>query len=436
MACTSPKKRNIIFSSLLVLLFIAIIYIYSHSAQAYAYQYISAYNNEDWEQVCRLYNQEILQNQVQKEEIIDFLKEQRDIKENLKIRRRAPIGTFIKSQYHYIKSYVVKVDKEQISIPIEYISSDNKIKDRLNMIRHKEEKKWTVEFPYELESVYVFAPMGSRVYIDGKEIIESNQEEKVEIKNILPGDHTIIIDFYNNIYPSFVQTICVPEETQVYSPYKTYEVEILAPKDTWVKLGSGKKYNFKGSLIFANVIQGEYPTSIYMNNGKLRVYSQMIEVREGKENINLTHIKANKVSGSDVDIFFQEFNEQYEKGIINGNEKFLHDFILDKNSGEIISDFKMWYVDHKNIKEVHSLMNIRDIYVITGKELKISVLEIVYLTNIEKDSEGESIDQEYRVAIEWEYRILKDNSKWKIINREILQSTVAYKDEEGRWIQY
>ena len=304
------------------------------------------------------------------------------------------------------------------------------------MIRNKEGKRWSVEFPYELESIYVFAPMGSRVYIDGKQVIESNQEEKVQVKNILPGDHTIMIGYYNNTYPSFVQTICVPEETTVHSPYRTYEVKISAPYDTWVKLGSVQKYNSNGSVIFTNVTQGEYPTSLYMHDGKLRVFHQMTEVSEEKVNINFNNIKASKVSESNVDKFFTEFNKKYEKGITDGDANFLHDFIVDEKSGEIISDFKMWYVDHKDIKEAYSLMNIRDIYLISGKELKVSVLEIVYLTNIEKNSKGEDIEQEYRVAIEWEYRIYNDNSKWQIISREILQSIVAYKDEGGKWIQY
>ena len=87
----------------------------------------------------------------------------------------------------------------------------------------------------------------------------------------------------------------------------------------------------------------------------------------------------------------------------------------------------MWYIDNKEAKNAKSLMEIRDIYVLSGREIKASVLEKVYLTNQ---------DQEYKVVIEWNYKLERSDLKWKIVQRDILQSIVSYKNEAGKWISY
>lgn len=87
----------------------------------------------------------------------------------------------------------------------------------------------------------------------------------------------------------------------------------------------------------------------------------------------------------------------------------------------------MWYIDHKEIKDAKTLMEVRDIYPISGNQVKASVLETVYLTDV---------DKEYRIVIEWDYKLFRNNATWQIFGREILQSIVAYKNEEGNWVKY
>lgn len=388
----SKRRKNILWAVPVVGLIIGSFYFYHYSPQACAYRYAFAYNKNDFEEVFSFYNEEAMTNKFTKEEIIEVLEEQS--------------------------------------------KKGNKIKPKeLTMIKDEKAKKWFVKFPYSLQKIYVYTPTGSTVYVDNKKIIQGVTGQGIEVKDMLPGKHRITIQYYDHLYPDFTTEIDVPEEITVKSPYDTLDIAVMAPTGTWVTMGDITKQNRGQKVSFDNMLPGQYDISVFMGNKDMEIFSQKIQI--GKQNpiIYIENIVGNENVKKDLQVFFKEFNIEYKVGIMKKDTTFLHTFLTDKINEDIISDFKMWYIDHKDIKDAKSLMEVRDIYPISGNELKASVLETVYLTNLEKDGAGKDIERQYRVVIEWNYKLLRNNAKWQIISREIRQSMVAYKDEE-KWIKY
>ncbi|HHX60960.1 MAG TPA: hypothetical protein GX707_09660 [Epulopiscium sp.] len=388
----SKRRKNILWAVPVVGLIIGSFYFYHYSPQACAYRYAFAYNKNDFEEVFSFYNEEAMTNKFTKEEIIEVLEEQS--------------------------------------------KKGNKIKPKeLTMIKDEKAKKWFVKFPYSLQKIYVYTPTGSTVYVDNKKIIQGVTGQGIEVKDMLPGKHQITIQYYDHLYPDFTTEIDVPEEITVKSPYDTLDIAVMAPTGTWVTMGDITKQNRGQKVSFDNMLPGQYDISVFMGNKDMEIFSQKIQI--GKQNpiIYIENIVGNENVKKNLQVFFKEFNIEYKVGIMKKDTTFLHTFLTDKINEDIISDFKMWYIDHKDIKDAKSLMEVRDIYPISGNELKASVLETVYLTNLEKDGAGKDIERQYRVVIEWNYKLLRNNAKWQIISREIRQSMVAYKDEE-KWIKY
>ena len=387
------KKNKILWAITFVGIIIGSICLYNYHPKVYAYRYVFAYNKKDFEKVYSFYNEEAIEDKFEKQEIIEFLKEQS--------------------------------------------TTNNKIKPvELTMVKDKKTKKWFVQFPYKLQSIYVLAPTGANVYVDHKGGAQEVKGKGVEVKNMLPGKHQVTIEYYKDMVPPFTTEIILPNETQVISPYDTLDILVASPTGTWVTVGDITKQNTGEKLLFNNMLPGQYDISVFMGNRDIEVFSVNTQIDQQSPVVNIENIMGNEKVKEDLKSFFEKFNIDYKAGIMKKDTTFLHKFLTDKINEKVISDFKMWYVDHKDIKDAKSLMEVRDIYPISGTELKTSVLETVYLTNIEKDETGKDIEQQYRVVMEWNYKLLRHNSTWKIMSREIKQSIVAYKNEEGKWIKY
>lgn len=367
-------------------------YTYNYSQKACAYKYAFAYHKKQFEKVYQYYDPDQTINQFSKQEIIGFLKEQWE--------------------------RTSKVDPKE-----------------LTLIKDQSTNKWFVKFPYTLRSIQVLAPTGSTIYLDNKKIVKTVTGRGVEIKDVLPGRHGIRVEYYENMYPPFTKEIDVSKQSTVKSPYVTQDLSVFAPEGTWVTMGGIKKQNTKGQVVFENMLPGQYVISLFMNDQTLQVFSKKTQISPEDTSIHINEIQANAEVRKDLEGFFSEFNKEYVKGIRDKDSLFLHHYLTDEVNEEIISDFKMWYIDNKDIEEAKSLMEIQDIHPISGDTLKVSVLETVYLSNREETNEG-TTQQEYRVVIEWNYKLLRSNSTWKIMSRDILQSIVAYKNEEGKWVEY
>ncbi len=391
---TNKKIRiHILWVAVLVGSIIGSFYAYNYNPTVCAYRYIFAYNKKDFEKVFSFYNEEAMLSKFTKEEIINLLKEE------------TKIGN--------------KISPEGLTI-----------------IRDENTRKCFVKFPYKLQNIYVYTPTGSNVYINNKKVAEGVKGDGVEIKDMLPGKYVVTVEYYDNMMPPFTTQIDILKETKVASPYETLDILLTSPTGTWVTIGDISKKNTGEKLTFNNMLPGQYNISVFMGDNDIEVFSVNTQIDKQNKEVNIENIIGNENIKENLQEFFSKFNIEYRKGIMEKDSSFLYKFLPEKINEDVITDFKMWYIDKKDIKEAKSLMEVRDIYPVSGSELKASVLETVYLTNLEKDENDKDIDKEYRIVIEWNYNLLRNNSTWKIESREIRQSMVAYKDEDGKWIKY
>lgn len=363
---------------------LASIYTYNYSPKAYAYGYAFAYNKQDFEKVFSYYDQDDVIKKFSKEEIIRFLKEQSNVKKKIK--------------------------------PTE-----------LTVVKDEKSKKYVVKFPYHLHNVHILAPAGAKVLMDNNEIISAIRGKGIEIKDILPGKHQVAIEYYDHMYPTFTREINVPEETKVESPYNTHDITVFAPVGSWVGIGNMVRHNQGEKIVFNNMIPGQYDVSVLMGDQDIEVFSSKIQIDVDNRQIHLNDIRGNEALRKDLEAFFLRFNKEYRQGIMEKDATFLQNFLTEKINEDVISDFKMWYIDNKDVTDAKSLMELRDVIPISGNQLKATVLETVYLTNEETD---------YRIVIEWEYKLFRTKANWEIVSRDILQSVVAYKDDQGKWVKY
>ncbi len=392
-----PKKRSkkkvSLWAVTLLGLIIGSFYLYTYHPTVYAYRYIFAYNNKDFEKVYSFYKEDMLKNKFSKKQILKVLEEQ--------------------SNNHH------KISPKE-----------------LTMIQDQQTKKWFVKFPYSLQSIYVFTPTGATVYVDKQKIVEGVKGKGIEVKGILPGKHEVKIGYDHEMYPDFVTEIDVPKETQVKSPYDTHNIIVIAPEGAWIKIGDITKESLGENVQFENMLPGQYELSMLMGDKDIEVFSQNTQIDNKSTTIHLDNVKGNKKVREDLQTFFLTLNRAYKAGIMDKDAGFLNKFLTETPNEKVISDFKLWYMDDKDIKDAKSLMEIREIYPLSGNELKASVLETVYLVNHQNNQKGDPIDQHYRVIIEWDYKLLRENASWQIMSRAIGQSIVAYKEEDGRWITY
>ena len=386
-------KLNILWVISLMGLIMGCIYLYNYNPKICAYRYIFAYNKKDFEKVFSFYNEEAMLSKFTKEEVINLLKEESRV--------------------------------------------DNEISPKdLTIIKDERTKKYFVKFPYSLKNIYVYGPTGSNVYINNKKVAEIIESNGAEIKDMLPGKYQVTVEYYDNIMPPLTREIDISKEIKVTSPYETLDISIAPPPETWVTIGGIAKKSVGEELIFNNMLPGQYDISIFMGDKDVEVFSVNTQIDKENKAVHIENIKGNENVKENLQQFFSKFNIEYRNAIMKKDSTFLYKYLPEKINEDIITDFKMWYIDKKDIKDAKSLMEVRDVYPISGSELKVSVLETVYLTNQEKDENGEDVEQQYRVIIEWNYNLLRNNSTWEIINREIMQSMVAYKDEDGKWIKY
>ncbi len=407
------KEKTILWSIGILWMILITGYFLTYNPHVQGYKYTLTYNSKNFEKLIQYYPEETLEKEFSKEEIIDFLYEHEEM--------NGPIKLCSSNLVNFVKGSFKKTN--QVTMPLVYKGDYEP--SFLNLVQDQRTKKWLVEFPYEPQNVYVMAPAGATVYVGDQKI--SNQGQDIEIKNKLPGKYQIRIAYHNEIYPDFIKEILVPEETRVDSPYPTYQVAVFAPEDTWVTLGNITKYNSGPSVVFDNILAGQYKLSIAMKDRDIEICSKTVQIDEGYTSIHLETIKGNDHVQRYLKTFFEMFNTEYEQGIKRGDSKFLHMFTGEKADENVISDFKMWYIDQKNITDAQSSMTIRDIEIISGSELKASVLETVYLTNEQ---------QRYRVVIDWHYKLVRHKGKWKIEKRDMIQSSVAYENDGGTWMSY
>lgn len=300
----------------------------------------------------------------------------------------------------------------------------------------KENQKWKVKFPFKKESLKIYAPLGSQVYVNNI-LLEENNEHMYKEKLVLPGKYMVRVTFDNPLYNEYITTVNVPETTELFLPYEMLNVSIKTYKNSIVELAGCKKKNPNGTLQFNNLLEGTYMVKVYDEYGFIEPLEEKIEVRRESKIFDITSPKLSQKGKQKLDAFLKEFYMVYKQGIIEHTADDLYKYLDYKNRLHIIDEYSSWFIDNKDIQDATVTVTVEDTKINSSGELEVIILEDVTLTNKEVDDESNESQQDYRLALKWKKTIdMTDEGAWKIENKEILGSTIACKDLEGEWTEY
>lgn len=348
------------------------------------------------------------------------------------------------------KDYLITVSKESNFIYKDITEENENIKAAFCNVKYifdtktevgsivliKENRKWKIKIPFKKESLKIYAPLGSKVYINNS-LIEDINENSYKEKMVLPGKYSVRVVFDNPLYNEYITTVSVPETTELFLPYNMLKVSINTYKNSIVELAGCKKKNATGTLQFDNLLQGKYILRIYDENGLIEPKEEQIEVHHDAKIFDIKNYKLSPDGKTKLDKFLKDFYSQYKKGIEDHTADNLYKYFDYKNRVDIINEFNSWFIESKDIEEAIVNVIVEETNINSKGELETVILEEVQLTNREVDESNNESKQDYRLALKWKIIIHMDNKEgWKITDKVILGSTVAYKDLGGEWTEY
>ncbi len=346
--------------------------------------------------------------------------------------------------------YLITVSKESNFIYKDIIEDNKKTKAAFCNLKYifdsktevgsivliKENKKWKIKLPFKKESLKIYAPLGSKVYLNNS-IVEDNRENIYKEKKVLPGKYLVRVVFDNPLYNEYITTVSVPEATEVFLPYDLLKININAYKNSIVEVAGCKKKNTTGTLQFDNLLQGKYSIKIYDEDGLVEPIEEKIEVHQDSKIFDIKNYKLSQEGRRNLDRFLNTFYLEYTQGIKDHTTDNLYKYFDYKNRTAMINEFSSWFIENKDIKDAIVNVNVDSITINRNRELETIVLEDVELTNCEVDEYNNQNKQVYRLALKWKLTIDIDNKEeWKIIDKTVVGTTVAYKDSEGKWAEY
>lgn len=348
------------------------------------------------------------------------------------------------------RDYLITVSKESSFIYKDITEESKNIKTAFCNVKYifdskteegsivliKENKKWKIKMPFKKESLKIYAPLGSKVYLNNS-LIEDNNENPYKEKMVLPGKYSVKVVFDNPLYNEYITTVSVPETTELFLPYNMLRVSINTYKNSIVELAGCKKKSTAGTLQFDNLLQGKYSVRIYDENGLIEPKEEQIEVHHDAKIFDIKNYKLSSEGKTYLDKFLKDFYTQYKKGIEDHTTDDLYEYFDYKNRIGILSEFNSWFIENKDIKEAVVNVIVEETSINNDGQLEAVILEDTTLTNREVDEYNNETMQDYRLVLKWKVTIHMDNKEdWKITDKVILGSTVAYKDLEGKWTEY
>lgn len=346
-------------------------------------------------------------------------------------------NTIVKYIQHYFESnQLVEVSKSKVieqketfeSYKITYEFANKVIESYIALI--KEDKNWKVVFPFKVEKLKVYAPLGAEVMINNKKLIMKDEKEYLEI-SVLPGTYTIKISYPEGVQTDYIKSIQVPKQKEVYSPHPVQSVEVAAPINTVVELAGYSKLVKEDSVKFDNVVQGTYSLKIFDQYNNLEEYNEKIKITPKENYFKIDAVKVSPEGYVKMSQFINEFYKDYKEGILNKEIRFFEKYGEGKDLQESIQAYEAWLINNKVIKDVNIDVDIERFNLNDSNHIELKILEVIELIN-----EEEKEDVEYQVVLKWENQIEIVNGEYKIKARKLVESLVSYKDNNGNWIQY
>lgn len=383
--------------------------------------YLRAMNNRDYKTASSLIYKDDKIKGYKEEELIKFLEKYFEEK------------NFVKVEASKTELGGKKKDTEYSFYEVKYTFSNQSVTSTLSLI--KVDNEWKVIFPFKVEDVHIYAPLGASVWF-GQDVITRKEENKYTVPNVLPGNYVVRIAFPNKICSDYITTINVPTVTEVIIPYETVEVSVECMGGTVVELAGEKVMNKDGLVRFDNVLEGTYPLKIYDTNGNIEAYEQYIVVSKKNRQFNIEHLNLSKVGNARLKKSIDSFYKDYLEGIKKHDSSFINQYALKDTQPQIVEDFEAWFIKDKDLQTAKIDVEVEEINMNKDGILEVQTLEVVQMINKEMDAGGKSYEREYQVTLTWIMEFVRDGESYKLKDRTVQESLVSYKDKEGRWIAY
>lgn len=318
---------------------------------------------------------------------------------------------------------------------LEYTYTNKKEKDSISLT--KEGNKWCIEFPFEREEVAIFAPYGSKVYLDSELLSYNSQNGNYQGKGILPGNYLLQVCFEKEGYSDYYKMIEIPKEKSYIIPYSTAYVEVNCPSHLQVTLGHFSHESVSHKAVFKDILQEDYLLHVQDKNGFIEPKSMNISLGKGKNQFAIKEFTLTEKGRRQLNDFIEQFYGEYIEAIsCHSHEKIAH-YFQEGNREKQLQLFDDWYIKEKDISHVTMNLKIGDYVIDDAGNLHIMLREVSKLTNEEKNEmTEEEVERQYRVLLDFEVTLNILEEDWKITDRNITQSLVAVKDQEGKWVQY
>lgn len=296
--------------------------------------------------------------------------------------------------------------------------------------------KWYVEFPFKAYDVEIFAPYGAKVYLDSTEISYSNQKS-YQMKNVLPGTYLLKVDPIQEAYAPYYKMLEIPTEKNYIVPYDLAHVTINVAPQLKVKLGYFSQLSEQSKVEFEDLLLGKYQIAVQDSEGYLEKQEVEIDVKEGENIFTLRDFKLSNKGKKKLEDFFRGFYKSYLEGIKTHDSERIASYFAPTNKVQQLSLYNSWYIDKKNVSEATISIKLGESIMDEQGILHTEIIENIELYHETYDEvKEEHVTEVYKVMIKWDTSMSILEKEWQIIDREIKESVVAVKDQEGHWVQY
>lgn len=301
----------------------------------------------------------------------------------------------------------------------------------------KEKGRYKIQFPFEKSEVQVFAPLGSKVYLESQLMPYNMDTGNYKLKGVLPGTYFLKVSFDKASYKDYFTAIHIPEDKNFEVPYDTGYVKVNCAPNLHVTLENFSKKSNGKKVEFNDLLYETYHVTVEDEDGYFKPQEQDIKVSQRENICTLRDFQLSEKGKEKLNDFIQDFYDTYIKAIASHKSNGLNAYFAGKQKAAQLELFQEWYIDKKNIEQVKMNLKVGNYYIDESGQIHIALRESAQLYNKEYDDLFEKeVLRCYKVMIDYETVINVLEADWKVTDRKILQSIVAVQDQEGRWVQY
>ncbi|WP_157047638.1 hypothetical protein [Cellulosilyticum ruminicola] len=303
---------------------------------------------------------------------------------------------------------------------------------QLELVRSQ--KRWEIINPFKSESITIYAPSMAKVYINGQRLTD-RQDGKFVGSGFLPGEYVLQVIMPKKEYKNYTQMLKVPEQKEVIVPYDMMSVSVKTVRGMEVSLDRLSKKVNKSKVTFGDLLPGEYTLCIKSPYKVITPIIEQVTIDNKSCNLNFEELTLSEEGEEKWHTFIEDFYKDYLKGIKLKEDTIVANYFEARMRNEQRKLYNDWFIANKDVQDANMHIEANFGKVKANGCLQSEVVEVIELTNLE-EVEGSKENRVYRLVLKWDMAINVVSERWQIINRTLKESIVAYKSEEGKWIQY